>query len=164
MVDMTHRRANRVAMGVLGATALGLWSAPAAASNGTKPRIPVDWSGAPCMTIVDRSASAMLHLPYAVTEEDVGTSADEVEDSRTHQFFALCRARDPQTFLPRWITQADIERAQAVGAAPDMVDPEDVFESSTAWQRAGGPAWSRSSTTRIRPRAGRRWRSTTPRK
>jgi MYXO-CTERM domain-containing protein len=107
--------------------------AAAVASNGTKPRIPVDWSGAPCMTIVDRSADAGLHLPYMVSQEDTDLTPDEVEDSRTHQFFALCRSRDPQSFLPRWITQADVDAAAAVGAAPDMVEPDDVFETSTEW-------------------------------
>jgi MYXO-CTERM domain-containing protein len=119
----------------LGAAALALVAVPAAASNGTKPRIPVDWTGAPCMTIVDRSSQTVVHLPYAVSKDDTDPplTADEVSDSRTHQFFALCRARDPQTFLPRWITQADIDRAAMVGAAPASIDPEDVFETSTAW-------------------------------
>jgi MYXO-CTERM domain-containing protein len=115
------------------ATAVGLWAGPAAASNGTKPRVPVDWSGAPCMTIVDRSDGATLHMPYAVSMDDTDLTADEVEDSRTHQFFAFCRARDPQSFLPRWITQDDLDRAAAVGSAPDMVDPEDIFDTNTEW-------------------------------
>lgn len=127
---VTQRRATSVVLGA----ALGLLPAVAAASNGTKPRIPVDWTGAPCMTVVDRSADTVLHLPYAVSTDDVDLTPDEVEDSRTHQFFAFCRARDPQTFLPRWITQSDIDRAAAVGAAPDMIDPEDVFETSTEWE------------------------------
>ncbi len=126
-------KANRVVMGAALLAAL-LAPASAMASNGTKPRIPVDWTGAPCMTVVDRSADPVLHLPYMVSQDDVDLTPDEVEDSRTHQFFAFCRARDPQTFLPRWITQADIDRAAAVGAAPDMVDPEDVFETNTAWE------------------------------
>jgi MYXO-CTERM domain-containing protein len=126
----TQRLGTSVVMGAV----LGLVPAVAAASNGTKPRIPVDWSGAPCMTVVDRSVEPVLHLPYAVAQDDVDLTPDEVEDSRTHQFFGFCRNRDPQTFLPRWITQADIDRAVAVGAAPDMVDPEDVFETSTEWE------------------------------
>lgn len=119
--------------GVLCGIAVGL-PAVALASNGTKPRIPVDWTGAPCLTIVDRSADPVLHLPYMVPQEDTDLTADEVEDSRTHQFFAFCRARDPQSFLPRWITQADIDRAAAIGSAPDMVEPEDLFETSTEWE------------------------------
>lgn len=111
----------------------GLVALPAAASNGTKPRIPVDWTGAPCLTIVDRSVDPTLHLPYAIAQEDVGLTDDEVEDSRTHQFFAMCESFDPQSFLPRWITQDDIDRAAAKGSAPAMVDPDDVLETSTEW-------------------------------
>jgi MYXO-CTERM domain-containing protein len=127
---VTQRRATPVVLGA----ALALLPASAVASNGTKPRIPVDWTGAPCLTVVDRSAAPVLHLPYMVSLDDVDLTPDEVEDSRTHQFFAFCRARDPQTFLPRWITQDDVDRAAAVGAAPDMVDPDDMFETSTEWE------------------------------
>lgn len=128
-----ERAASLVVARVVVVVAVGLVAPGAAASNGTKPRIPVDWTGAPCMTIVDRSAEPVLHLPYAISQEDTDLTPDEVADSRTHQFFALCRSRDPQTFLPRWITQADIDRAALVGAAPPMVDPEDLFETSTEW-------------------------------
>ncbi len=123
--------------GRLGAFAISigllLLASPAFAGNGTKPRIPVDWSDAACMTIVDRSASAMVHLSYSVTQEDTELTPDEVDDSRTHQFFSLCRAHNPQTFLPRWITQDDIDRAAMVESAPDNVDPEDIFESNSEW-------------------------------
>lgn len=128
---MSMRTGSKVAILIGAGTML---AAPAAhASNGTKPRVPVDWAGAPCMTVVDRSADPMLHLEYAVPQEDTEITEDEVDDSRTHQFFSFCRARDPQTFLPRWITQADIDRAIAKGAAPDDIDPEDVMETATAW-------------------------------
>ncbi|MCH9680794.1 MAG: hypothetical protein K0V04_05110 [Deltaproteobacteria bacterium] len=117
---------------VFGATVF-FAASTAAASNGTKPRIPVDWSDSACMNIVDRSTGTMRNIPYSIAQEDTDITDDEVADSRTHQFFAMCRARDPQTFLPRWITQADIDAANAVGAAPDDIDPEDVFETSTTW-------------------------------
>lgn len=111
-----------------------LLAAPvASASNGTKPRIPVDWSGAACMTIVDRSVETTVHLDYTISQEDTELTADEVEDSRTHQFFGFCRAHDPQTYLPGWITQSDIERAQLVGAAPDEVEAEDILEANADW-------------------------------
>ncbi|MEX1364580.1 MAG: MYXO-CTERM sorting domain-containing protein [Nannocystaceae bacterium] len=112
---------------------LGLASSVAHASNGTKPRIPVDWTGSPCLTIVDRSADPVLLLPYAIPQEDTDLTEDEVEDSRTHQFFGFCRARDPQTFLPRWITQSDIDRAAAIGAAPPTVETEDILDAGTTW-------------------------------
>jgi len=111
-----------------------LLAAPLAhAGNGTKPRIPVDWSGAPCMTIVDRSVTPELHIEYQIPQEDIDLTKDEVVDSRTHQFFALCRSHDPQSFLPRWITQDDIDRATLVDAAPPSIEPEDVFETSREW-------------------------------
>lgn len=104
-----------------------LFAASASASNGTKPRIPVDWSVGTCMSIVDRS---LLHLEYSITQEDTDLTPDELEDSRTHQFFGFCRAHDNQTFLPRWITQDDIDRARTVDAAPDNIEPEDILETS----------------------------------
>ncbi|MCA9710690.1 MAG: hypothetical protein KDK70_32915 [Myxococcales bacterium] len=126
----THAaRASALALGL----GLALLPAVVSASNGTKPRIPVDWTGAPCMTIVDRSASATVHFEYMVSQEDTDITVDEVDDSRRHQFFAFCKAHDPQTFLPRWITQADIDRAAMVGAAPNNVDPEDILEQATLW-------------------------------
>lgn len=120
-------------IGITVGASLALLATTASASNGTKPRIPVDWSGASCMAIVDRSVDPNLHFTYAITQEDTEITPDEVEDSRTHQFFGFCRAHDTQTFLPRWITQADIDRAVLVGAAPMEVDPEDILESSSEW-------------------------------
>lgn len=125
-------RGGRASALVLG-LGVALGASTANAGNGTKPRILVDWTGAPCMTIVDRSADSTVHLDYAVPMEDTDLTADEVDDSRRHQFFGLCQAHHPQIFLPRWITQADIDRAALVGAAPDDIDPEDIFESSTLW-------------------------------
>ncbi len=116
-----------VAMGVLA------WSGTALAGNGLKPRILVDWSGAPCMTIVDRSAQASINLPYSIALEDTELTEDEVEDSRRHQFFGFCRSYPPNEFLPRWITQADVDRAAMVGAGPQEVDAEDILESNAAW-------------------------------
>lgn len=127
---VTHAgRASALAIG------LGLWAvAPSAsAGNGIKPRIPVEWADTPCMTVVDRSVNAVVHMDYTISKEDTELTGDEVDDSRRHQFFALCRASDPQSFMPRWITQSDIDRALQVGAAPDQIDPEDILESSTEW-------------------------------
>ncbi len=124
--------ARRLGAGALTVCLLAI--APAArAGNGPEPRTPVDWSGAPCMTIVDRSVSATVHLDYAIPMEDTELTADEVEDSRTHQFFGFCRALDPQTYLPRWITQADVERARQIGIAPETVNPQNIMESNRDW-------------------------------
>lgn len=85
------------------------------------------------MTIVDRSVSATVHLDYGIPMEDTEVTEDEVEDSRRHQFFAFCRALDPQTYLPRWITDADVERARAIGIAPELVNARNVMETNTDW-------------------------------
>jgi hypothetical protein len=111
-----------------------LWSRDAAANDGISPRTPVLWEAPPCKQRVDRSVDAVLHLPYAIPHEDTNVLDHEVENSRTHQFFALCRPKDPRHRLPPWITWADVEMArQANLILPgDTVDPEDVLESS-AW-------------------------------
>lgn len=127
-----HRQPRRLAAAAFGVCLLAL--APASkAGNGPEPRTPVDWTGAPCMIVVDRSVSATVHLDYGIPMEDTELTDDEVEDSRTFQFFAFCRALDPQTYLPRWITQADVERARALGIAPPTVNDDNVMESNTDW-------------------------------
>ncbi len=129
---MSARRALSLGAGALGVLLLAL--APVAkAGNGPEPRTPVDWTGASCMTIVDRSVSATVHLDYAIPMEDTELTQDEVEDSRTHQFFGFCRALDPQTYLPRWITEADVERAREIGIAPPTVNSRNVMETNTDW-------------------------------
>ncbi len=129
---MSARRAQRLGAAAVGAYLLAL--APVVeAGNGPEPRTPIDWTGAPCMTIVDRSVSATVHLDYGIPMEDIEITADEVQDSRTLQFFGFCRALDPQTYLPRWITQADVERAREIGIAPERVNARNVMESNTDW-------------------------------
>lgn len=103
------------------------------AGNGPEPRTEIDWSGAACMTIVDRSEDAVAHLDYGIPMEDTELTADEVEDSRRFQFFGFCRALDPQSDLPRWITWADVERAREVGIAPPRVNASNVMETDREW-------------------------------
>ncbi|MCA9696924.1 MAG: MYXO-CTERM sorting domain-containing protein [Myxococcales bacterium] len=116
-------------------------SVTASAGNGTHPRTPVDWSGAPCMTIIDRSQSPIYQLSYAIPLEDTDVTADEVADSRRHQFFAYCRDRHLEDILPAWITQADLDAAVAKNLGnPDDLDLEtDILENNPDW--AG--CWSR---------------------
>ncbi len=125
-------RARRLGAAAVGVCVLSFASA-ASAGNGPEPRTPIDWTGAPCMTIVDRSVSATVHLDYGIPMEDVEVTDDEVEDSRTLQFFGFCRALDPQTYLPRWITLADVERARDIGIAPETVNAQNVMETNTDW-------------------------------
>jgi hypothetical protein len=85
---------------------------------------------------IDRSVDPVLHLPYGIPREDTAVTSDEVPDSRTHQFFAFCRRRHPQDYLPNWITWADVDAAVMTGKveSSDDIAPRDVLESSTAWQ------------------------------
>lgn len=85
------------------------------------------------MTIVDRSVDPVLHLEYGIPMEDELLTDDELDDSRTHQFFAFCRSRTPQEFMPRWITWDDVDRARAIGIAPANIYDADVLQSSEAW-------------------------------
>ncbi|MEZ4380593.1 MAG: MYXO-CTERM sorting domain-containing protein [Nannocystaceae bacterium] len=124
--------------------ALGVALAPtlATAGDGLHPRTPVLFDSPPCMTIVDRSVDPVLELVYTIPYEDLKPEYDpddmstwhEVDNGRTHQFFGFCRDHDPQTPLPNWITQADLDAAVDKGLIdPEIVDPEDIFESSTDW-------------------------------
>lgn len=59
------------------------------ATSELHPRTPVPWpDDTPCMTVVDRSQSAVLHLAYEIPFEDVDISEGEVADSRRNQFGA----------------------------------------------------------------------------
>ena len=122
---------------VLGlATALGLLApSEAAAGNGGHVRTPVEWSGAPCMTIIDRSVSPIHEFAYAIPYEDTELTEDEVADSRTHQFLAFCRDRDLDEPLPGWISEADIQPAVDLGLGdPAELDLElDVLANSPVW-------------------------------
>jgi MYXO-CTERM domain-containing protein len=116
----------------------------AQAGNGAHPRTPVDWSGAPCMTIIDRSAGVSVYpLTYAIPYEDIELTPDEVDNSRTHQFFAYCRDRHLEDILPGWITEVDVQAAVDKGLGTiDVVDLElDVLENAPDW----ASCWSRIS-------------------
>ncbi len=108
----------------------------ARAGNGVHPRTPVDWQPAPaCMTVVDRTIDTKLVLTYTIPYEDTEVTADEVADSRRHQFLAFCRGHSRQEPLPVWLSNADV----AVAAAKSLLDPadvkpEDVFETNAEWQ------------------------------
>jgi hypothetical protein len=130
-----------LALAVLSASGTG------SAANGSKPRTPVVWTDGPCATVVDRSSATTVHFEYGVALEDLGPrTEDEVDDSRTHQFFAFARldyaAVGTAQRLPPWITNADIERAALVDpdVVPDDIDPVDVLEvtsrfAASDWMR-----------------------------
>jgi len=127
-------RAGRIAwIGVLALAGVGPREAQAA--NAQKPRVPVVWDDAPCIEIVDASTTEVVHLEYSVPSEETGElTPDEVDDSRRHQFFAFADQRY-EAAPPRWITQADIDRAALVDpmVVPSAIDPEDVLETTSRW-------------------------------
>ncbi|MEM7152139.1 MAG: hypothetical protein AAF799_04815 [Myxococcota bacterium] len=115
-------------------TTLVLVAGSARATDGVEPRIPPDWTDPACIQIVDRSAgSSTINLPYSILEEDLDIPNEEVEDSRRHQFFAFCRSYPLTRYLPTWITQADIDRADLVGLGPTGVEVGDLLEEDPAW-------------------------------
>lgn len=119
---------------ITAATAVALTvSASARAGNGIHPRTPAEFPAPPCMTIVDRSVDPIAHIDYTIPLEDTELTADEVADSRRHQFFALCRDHSQQEGLPYWITQADIDAADAKGLIEQMIPDEQIFEKSATW-------------------------------
>ena len=125
--------------------AVGLVPTTVEGSNERHDRTPVVWRGTnacappelepPCMILHDRSQNVTLHLPYGIFKEDALTAADEVADSRTHQFHAFCRQHSPRTALPNWISLADVDTAAAIDIVEaGSVSPEDVLETSTQWE------------------------------
>lgn len=105
------------------------------AGNGVHPRTPVEWPESACMTVVDRTVDSKLVLSYTIPYEDTEVTADEVEDSRRHQFLGFCRGHSRQEPLPVWLTNVDVQAAAAkMLIDPANVDPEDVFETSAEWK------------------------------
>jgi MYXO-CTERM domain-containing protein len=129
----THVLRNAASLLVLATAAL----APtlAHAGNGTHPRTPVLWSDAPCLTVIDRSVSPIHEFGYAIPYEDTAVTADEVPQSRSHQFFAFCRDHHLEEVLPSWITASEPMAAAAAGLGNlEGVDFElDVLENSPEW-------------------------------
>lgn len=101
------------------------------ATNENRPRTPAGFVPAPCLQEVDRSTNAALPIEIAIPFEDTATTADELPDSRTFQFFATCRDRVPGERLPNWIDQDDAERALAIGAIESLPEDDDVLATST---------------------------------
>ena len=110
--------------------------AVAHAGNGLHPRTPVEWADdTACMTVVDRSADPVVQFNYGIPFEDTDVSEDEVSDSRTHQFAAFCRDKDPQTVLPNWFAWEDVLDAgmMPLDVDPDEVPPSNVLDLSDEW-------------------------------
>jgi hypothetical protein len=126
----------RAVLVLLGVT-LALLPALTHAHNLDHPRTPVDWSGAPCLTVIDRSVDGPIYpLAYSIPFEDTMLSEDEPPDSRRHQFFAFCRDHYFEDQLPNWISSTDLDVAVELGLGLyDGIDPEyDVLDQALRWQ------------------------------
>jgi hypothetical protein len=116
--------------------ALGLLLAPslAHAGNEAHPRTPVLWPESECGVVIDRDEQPIVHFDYEIPLEDTQLGPDELPDSRTHQFFALCRQRAASELLPNWISVDDVELATMAGLIePGSVPSSDVLDTSAAW-------------------------------
>jgi hypothetical protein len=105
----------------------------AAAGNEAHVRTPVLWPSE-CARIVDRGVEPVAHFDYDVPVEDTQQSADELPDSRTHQFVALCRQHPASELLPPWITRDDVDRSVDAGLVEDgAVTYREILDETTVW-------------------------------
>jgi hypothetical protein len=105
------------------------------AADGIAPRTPATFPGAACLTVHDRSVEPIFTFGYKIPYEDTRLTADEVAESRTHQFLALCRGHHPQAPLPLWISEADVLDAASKGhVVPGDVEPNDILELAEQWK------------------------------
>ncbi|PRQ04775.1 hypothetical protein ENSA5_05400 [Enhygromyxa salina] len=98
-------------------------------------RTPVEWSDAPCMTIIDRSQDPVYPLEYDIPLEDAPILEDEPLDSHTHQFLGFCRDHHLDELLPNWLSEADLEDSVMFGLGTiDTVDLElHVLDNAPHW-------------------------------
>jgi hypothetical protein len=128
---------NRSNSGPLAAALCGvaMFAGPRSASAGNEAhlRTPVLWPSE-CGRVVDRSVDPVVRFDYAIPYEDTDTTTDELPDSRTHQFVALCRQRPFTELLPAWITRSDVERSVDAGLlAVDEVTYREILDETTIW-------------------------------
>lgn len=97
------------------------------------PRTPALYPPHPCLTQVDRSQVSSLHFDVHIPYEDTQLTEDELDDSRSFQFFALCREPNRLEVLPNWIGPDDAERALEAGIIDALPDPGATLLGSPAW-------------------------------
>lgn len=114
--------------------ALAIVPSLAHATNGNTPRTPALYPPHACMARVDRSVSPLFHFDVTIPFEDVTLTMDELVDSRTFQFFALCHDDHRLETLPNWIDEDDAMRALELGVIPALPDPSDVLDGNPHWQ------------------------------
>jgi len=107
-------------------------ASPAWAGNEVHVRTPVLWPST-CAVVVDRSVDPLVQLDYSIPLEDTALTFDELPDSRTHQFFALCRDRALTELLPPWIARDDIERSEAAGLLEPGTPAGAILDESLDW-------------------------------
>jgi MYXO-CTERM domain-containing protein len=113
----------------------GLSAVPAHAANTAKPRVSPSFLGGSCVQTIERGTA--LRFDLGIPYEDDALSEDEPDDSRTFQFFALCRDPAPLEELPLWIDDDDVTRAQAVNMTVEDATPEQVMQTSPVWSGPG---------------------------
>ena len=107
----------------------------AAAGNGLHPRTEVVWpEDTPCFDVVDKAEDPVYEVHYNIPFEDTDVTEDEVENSRRHQFFGICRQFHSQIFLPNWITYTDVDAAVSKNLIDEnAVTDEQVIETNAEW-------------------------------
>jgi hypothetical protein len=106
---------------------------PAFAANGNIPRTPPVFPPHACLAVVDRSVDARYEFKVGIPFEDVTLTADELPDSRTFEFFAICRDDPPATPFPNWIDLDDAQRALDVGNIEELPSAEATLAGSARW-------------------------------
>jgi hypothetical protein len=112
-----------------------LWGSGAQAANTAKPRVSPSFLGGSCVQTIERGSA--LHFDLGIPYEDAALTPDEPADSRTFQFFALCRDPGPLEELPLWIDGDDVVRAQEVNATIEDPAPNEVLQTAAAWDVPG---------------------------
>lgn len=118
---------------ILAGAALSTALAPALAYAGNVglPRTPVIHRGEACMTRVDRTQGAVVHLDYTIPNNDLCLTEDEPEGSRTHQFVAFCRDEPAAYTRPRWLTWSEVQENIDAGVVPEgEIAATDVLEGN----------------------------------
>ncbi len=113
--------------------ALALAPSVAYAANGNMPRTPALFPPHECLTVVDRTRDATLDFAVHIPFEDTMITEDELADSRTFSFFALCRDPGPLAVLPNWIAWDDVDRSIAAGILEAPPTQDEVLLEAPAW-------------------------------
>jgi hypothetical protein len=109
----------------------------ARASNAAAPRVPPSFLDATCMLQVHKADDPLVHFQTGIPFQDTERTADELPDSRTLQFFALCRGPDAMQPMPAWIDADDIARAAALDPAVGTPAASDVLATALPFAGPG---------------------------